>query len=298
MLALVAIFSCSKSDRTPLPQFTTTQRAITNQNTAIAGATTATVPRHVVIVWLENKGYSQIVGSNNAPYINTLVAKGTLFTNAHGITHPSYPNYVAWFSGSTQGIKNDDCISGTPYKGQTIYNALYNKGITFRWYNEDLPGTGSTTCKSGYYVEKHNPTTIFSTVGTYINMPLSSIHLNDTATFSKLPRVACITPNLMHDMHDGSIRQGDDWVKASLSKLVDWSLKNNSIVVIYFDENDGEAGNRIPVVMIGQHIKAGYKNTAYYTHFSFAKTILNWYGANSTFTTNLANAASISNIWK
>ena len=49
------------------------------------------VPDHVVIVIEENHGYDQIVGSDSAAYKNTLVAESAVFTDAHGVTHPSQP---------------------------------------------------------------------------------------------------------------------------------------------------------------------------------------------------------------
>src|SRR5258708_36025068 len=64
-------------------------------------------PDHVVIVIEENHSYAEIIGSANAPYINSLAAMGALFTNSFGVTHPSEPNYLALFSGSTQGVTDD-----------------------------------------------------------------------------------------------------------------------------------------------------------------------------------------------
>src|SRR4051812_10346894 len=52
----------------------------------------ATPPDHIVVVIEENHGFFGIIGSTNAPYINSLTNSGTLFTNSHGITHPSKPN--------------------------------------------------------------------------------------------------------------------------------------------------------------------------------------------------------------
>jgi acid phosphatase len=60
--------------------------------------------KKVVVVIEENRGYDDIIGSANAPYINSLVAGGALFTDSHGVARPSQPNYFALFSGSTQGV--------------------------------------------------------------------------------------------------------------------------------------------------------------------------------------------------
>lgn len=265
---------------------------------AEAAAVARTRPDHVFVVWFENKAYSQIIGSASAPYINSLVPKGTLFTKSYALFHPSYPNYIAFFAGAAYGIGSDSCISGSVINKRTLFSSLCNAGASFKWYSEDLPAIGSKTCKAGYYVEKHNPTTIFLTVPESANVPLSAIDLSDTASFRKLPTVACFTPNLMNDMHDGSIAQGDAWLKTNLGPLVDWCLKNNSVFMLYFDEDNRKTDNRIPVVAVGEHIKSNYKDTVYHDHYSFSKSILHWYGADSTYTDYLTKARTITNIWK
>ena len=69
-------------------------------------------PAHVVVVIEENYGYEQIIGNPDAAFINKLAADGALLTNSHGIQHPSQPNYLALFSGSTQGVI-DESVPGT-----------------------------------------------------------------------------------------------------------------------------------------------------------------------------------------
>src|SRR3954468_18083323 len=71
----------------------------------------AGVPRfdHIVLVMFENKAYSQISGAGSAPYLNPLASQGATLPRSSAITHPSQPNYIALFSGSTQGVTSDDC---------------------------------------------------------------------------------------------------------------------------------------------------------------------------------------------
>src|SRR6185312_10765742 len=64
---------------------------------------------HVVVVMEENTSGTSIYGNSSAPYINSLKDNGVYFTNSFAITHPSQPNYLALFSGSTQGIPDDSC---------------------------------------------------------------------------------------------------------------------------------------------------------------------------------------------
>src|SRR5690242_10517681 len=123
---------------------------------------------HVVVVIDENHSYSAVVGSSSAPYINnTLIAGGALFTNSVAITHPSQPNYLALFSGSTQGVVDDTCPPpGSPYTTPNLGAALLANGFTFAGYSEDLPAVGSTVCNNLQYWRKHNPWVNWQGTGT------------------------------------------------------------------------------------------------------------------------------------
>src|SRR5262245_59552034 len=57
----------------------------------------------IFTILLENHDYNEIVGSADAPYINSLIAMGGLATNyMDSGTHPSLPNYLYLISGDTQ----------------------------------------------------------------------------------------------------------------------------------------------------------------------------------------------------
>src|ERR1700736_4871470 len=63
---------------------------------------------HVVVVVLENHSFDQIVDPHRAPFIHHLATDGALFVNAFAVSHPSQPNYFALFSGSRQGISDNE----------------------------------------------------------------------------------------------------------------------------------------------------------------------------------------------
>lgn len=280
-LLLVFIFTnCNKSTRHTPPIIDT--------------VVTLTHPDHIIFIWFENKNYDSIVSSLHAPYINSLISGGTLFTNMFALTHPSYPNYVDFFSGDPNGITTDQCVSTSTLNTPNLYTQLNAKGRSFAWYSEDLPSQGSNICRAGDYVEKHNPTTIFANVPGEANKPFSAF----PSDFSKLENVVCISPNMMNDMHDGSITQGDDWLKNNLSSLIEWCKTHNSVFVVYFDENDRTGLNQIPVVAVGQHVKVNYKEAGLYDHYSWTKTICDMFSASTTFTSNLQSAKTINGCWK
>ena len=65
---------------------------------------------HVFLVYMENHGTNDIIGSPNAPYINSLVNAYGYAQNYYALTHPSMPNYWPILGGSDFGF-NYNCAS-------------------------------------------------------------------------------------------------------------------------------------------------------------------------------------------
>jgi acid phosphatase len=221
---------------------------------------------------MENKTYDEIIGRpDEAPYLNDLATRSALFTNSHGVTHPSQPNYIAMFSGSTQGVTNDDCpknFINVPNLGAD----LIQSGFSFAGYSESLPGDGSTTCGSGDYARKHNPWVDFD------NVPASS---NKTFTefpkdYSQLPTVSFVTPNLCSDMHDCSRDTGDAWPHTNIDPYAQWARSHNSLLVVTWDEDDNGPNNQIPTLIYGANVHPGnYRESI--DHYSMLRTIEDMY---------------------
>lgn len=89
---IAAVTACSGASTTPL--------AAMPADGTTPNATYTT--KYVQLVIFENESYNEIIGSSQAPYINGLAKQWANMTNSHAITHPSEPNYLALFSGSTQ----------------------------------------------------------------------------------------------------------------------------------------------------------------------------------------------------
>jgi hypothetical protein len=85
---------------------------------ALAAPPSPIAPDHIFYIMMENHGYDELIGNDQAPFINALAKKYALATNYYGVTHPSEPNYLAAVSGSTQGIF-DDCAAVVSIPGNT-----------------------------------------------------------------------------------------------------------------------------------------------------------------------------------
>ncbi|MEO9170921.1 MAG: alkaline phosphatase family protein [Candidatus Baltobacteraceae bacterium] len=248
-------------------------------------------PAHVVVIVEENKSYRDIVGnSEDAPYINSLVARAALFTNSHAVAHPSQPNYMALFS----GLKNSDgdsCdVDGVPAAAPNLGGEAIEAKLTFAGYSEDLPAQGSTVCYSGRYARKHVPWAHFSDIPGSDNKPFSAF-----PRYDRLPTIAFVIPNLLNDMHSASIQRGDAWLQQNIDPLVTWAMTHNTLIVLTWDEDDGSLSNQIPTLFIGPMVKPGRYN-ALVTHYAVLRTLEDLYhlpaaGASAT-------AVPIANIWR
>ncbi|MDQ0493401.1 phospholipase C [Paenibacillus brasilensis] len=230
---------------------------------------------HIVIVVEENHSSKKISGNPSAPFMNDLMKNGVNLMNHYAIEHPSQPNYLDLFSGSNQGVHNDL----TPKKMNTSNLALelIQHGYTFGGYSEGLPRTGFTGPYDleTLYARKHNPWVNFNNLPASINMPLTRFPQN----FNQLPTVSFVIPNLQHDMHDGTIREADQWLQAHLSSYARWAPQHNSLLIVTWDEDDMSSNNKIPTMIIGAHLKKGLYNEKS-NHFSMLRMIEQFYGLN------------------
>jgi acid phosphatase len=244
---------------------------------------------HIFVVVTENAGYDNVIGSPNAPYINeSLLREGMLFTNSHAVAHPSLPNYLALFAGSTMGVTNDNCVTDDPPNGPfdapNLYSELLKVNKTALGYMESLPYQGYSGCESGLYVQRHNPF-IYYHAGTANNVPYSaSVVYNGpySMTYS-WPDFTFISPNLEHDMHDGKdlatkVANGDSWLAVNLPPLISYARSNNGLVIVTMDEDDYGNAQHIPTILLGDRIAAGQMALDEITHFNVTKTVTDNFG--------------------
>ncbi|WP_235847563.1 alkaline phosphatase family protein [Paenibacillus tuaregi] len=244
---------------------------------------------HIVVVVEENHSYNQIVNNKMAPFMNSLISKGALFTDAHGITHPSQPNYLTLFSGSTQGIKNDACKG--PFGTENLASQLKARHLTFTGYSEDLPSVGFSKCYYGGYARKHNPWAQFTNVPAAWNRPLTDFPKD----FSKLPTVSFVVPALQNDMHDGTVKDADGWLKSNLGAYASWSRDHNSLLIVTWDEDNFAKPNHIPLFFYGAGILPG-KYSGNVSHYRVLRTMEDMYGLSPLGESK--NVSAITNIWK
>ena len=222
------------------------------------------VPRldHVVVVVMENKSYDQV---RVQPYTAGLIAGGASFPASYAVTHPSQPNYLALWAGSTLGVTNDNCPpAGALFPAENLGHACEAAGLTWRAYSENLPAAGATGCSydgntsSGLSTRKHDPWTDFANLDHAQERPYADL-ASDLAA-GTLPNLAFVIPNNCHNTHNSStagcgLADGDAWLAANLPPLLA-GLGPRGLLVLTWDEDDSSAGNHVLTVFAGPAVPA------------------------------------------
>jgi phosphoesterase family protein len=243
--------------------------------TGSTGSTTSTGYSHVVVLIEENYDGPAVVGGSSAPYLKGLAGQGEYWPSYHGVSHPSEPNYLALFTGATQGADgSDNCIASS---ATSIIGEALAAGVSAEGYIEDLASGGAL------YACRHDP---------FSQLADATAHETDftnlPTAFATLPRLSFIVPNTVDDMHDSGIAPGDAWAQSHIDAYAQWAKANNSLLFVISDENDsdpnynanqpGENGNTALAIAVGAGIVPGTVNQTSFDHYSMLRTVEDIFG--------------------
>ncbi len=234
---------------------------------------------HVVIVALENKNYSSVVGNtSDMPYLNSLISQYGLGANYYANTHPSIGNYFMLTTGKV--ITNDDSFGGI-VSDDNVVRQLNAAGKTWRSYAESLPSNGYLGGNTGLYLRRHNPFTFFSDVQNNSAMAQANIvgfgQFNSDIRAGSLPQYSFVVPNVINDAHDcpssisACLAITDHWLQNNLATLLaDPTFRSDGVLIIWFDESETvntNGGGRVPIVFISPAwSKSGYVSQTFGQH--------------------------------
>jgi len=238
---------------------------------------------HVVVVWLENREGSAVTASS-MPHLFGLATTYGRADRYYGVTHPSLPNYLAFWSGSPQGVADD---ATHDLGGASLSSQMSAAGLSWRIYAQDYPS--STGCHmastygggidgpgvAGTYARKHVPAMSFTSVsGT-----TQCRNIQPLAAFDPGVSLAFVVPNLCNDMHDCSMATGDTFLKAFLPKVLhapDWA---HTLLVVSFDEgtSNTHGGGRVFTMIARQGLSRVASSTVH-DHYGLLRTIESIFG--------------------
>lgn len=239
----------------------------------------------VFTIVMENHDRAEILGNAAAPYINQLAAGNAVATGYHdSYVHPSEPNYIWMVAGQNFGILNDDdpgpgnAIAATSHLADQIEHA----GLTWKSYQESM-GTPCGLRSHGLYAVKHNPFAYFNDVSgwdgkTFQPSQRCNEHIVDYSALDadlasgQAPDYAFITPNMVNDMHDGSVTDGDTWLSREVPKiLASQAFSHGGVLFLLWDEGSNQSDDP-PFIAVSPNAQHGYTSTVSYDTSSLLKT--------------------------
>ena len=234
---------------------------------------------HVFMVYLENKGVTQIIGSPNAPYINSLINNYGYASNYYGLSHPSDPNYYPIVGGSDFGFNYNCPAQCFPADTPNLADRIEAAGMDWAGYMEG--GGGYTTPNDRL------PFLAFSDI--YDDPDRVATHLfdisemeQDLADPATAPEFVWFAADDATNMegptdfpfgilnwalgfidpsHQYNVKAGDEWLQEQLATIMDsptWQdPTQKSAIFVTFDEDYnnittgvGNEGNHIVMIVI------------------------------------------------
>jgi hypothetical protein len=240
----------------------------------------------VFTIVMENHNSDQILGNPDAPFINAMAAQGSVAAGYHdSYVHPSEPNYIWMVAGENFGILNDNDPgpSNTIASQSHLADQIERAGLSWRAY-EDGMGQACALVSHDTYAVKHDPFAYFDDIngwnGTAFDPPARCAeHIVDFSQFGAdiaagaLPDYAFITPDLMHDMHDGSVADGDAWLSVEVPKIFATdAYKKGGVIFLLWDEGANE-GDDPPFIAVSPNGRAGVVSQTSYDTSAFLLTV-------------------------
>jgi phosphatidylinositol-3-phosphatase len=260
---------------------------------AVLGPSTPSAPKkfnHVFVLVEENQKYSDVIGSPQAPYLNSLARTFALATRYYANAHNSLLDYFELTTGQT--IAADDTYPGT-VTANNVVRILTAAGKTWRVYAESLPSVGYLGSSVFPYARDHNPFTYFSDV---LNDPTQASNvvgldqLKADIANAQFADYSFIIPDQNNNTHDcpvglnactneDKLAAMDQWLQSNIAPLLASSaFQAKSVLIITFDESRADdfayGGGQVATIFAGSGVKPGYHSTAFYQHQSVLRFTL------------------------
>src|SRR5947199_1008088 len=255
--------------------------------------------QYIVTILMENKGLCDVTpsvvsgcssSSIPAPYLATLAQTYGFSTHYTGISHPSEPNYIALFGGSTLGISSDGncCFQ---LNAPNLVDRLEAAGLTWKAFAEDASGSGTCSFMPPRAGD-HYPFIHFRDMKTSARCAdmLTTTSPADPEFLAALngvtlPNYVWLTPNDADNMHSSSVAIGDAYLATLVPMILSsrmFTTQKAALFIIFDEGNDfcptGKSSDDCVVAQwSGPAVKKAYSSTTGYNHYSYLSTLeANW----------------------
>jgi phosphatidylinositol-3-phosphatase len=239
-------------------------------------------PARVAVLVLENRSYEQVIGSPEAPYLNDLARRYALATRYYAIGHPSLPNYVALLGGSTFDISSDCNLCDIA--ARSLVAQLDAARISWKAYFEDLTSSARPGLRTRLYDPHYNPFVYYESVRDTSfgrSRVVDFDELDGDLRRGRLPRFSWIAPSVVHDGHDGSLREADRYLSSLVPRVLR-ALGPRGVLYVTWDEGartdrsgiDGASGGgHVALIAAGGLARRGATTAVEANHYALLRTI-------------------------
>jgi acid phosphatase len=273
-----------------------------------ASALQVPLAQHVVLVIEENTSYNTTLA-----YMPWLVNQGGLngyAANYYSNVSGSLLDYLWLASGSSEtafGCNGNDCSS--PVTDDNIFRLLNDSGMSWKLYALNYLNAGGTVttpdnARGTLYYRRHNGAVWYSdvldnTLGSQGDIVDFEQFLIDAAA-GTLPRFSIIIPDGMYDGHDGGPALADTFLQNNMGTLLslpDFKSGGSGLLLVTFDNGDGDAQGQVYTALIGPNVKPGTASYTYYQHQNSLRTMLESLGL-TTYPGASASAADMIDLYQ
>jgi phosphatidylinositol-3-phosphatase len=261
-------------------------------SSSIPASAQVTVPlsNHVVLIIDENTSFTTVYPTG-MPWLvgegNKYGYSNNFFSNISG----SLLDYLWLASGSSElgfGCNGNDCTSAIT--DENIFHLMSIAPLSWKVYVVSYLNAGGTItagdgARGTHYYKRHNGAPWYSHIITNANGSQGQIvdfeQFGIDVANGTLPRYSIIVPDGTYDRHDGTLTQADNFLKNNLTALLalpDFQVGGSGLLVITFDNGDGDGQGKVYTTLIGPNVKPAYISNVFYQHQNTLRSMLDSLG--------------------
>jgi phosphatidylinositol-3-phosphatase len=168
---------------------------------------------------------------------------------------------------------------------ETSAASIFGQGETWKAYQESMPSNCDKS-NSGEYAIRHNPPPYFTSQSGCATDDLPYSQLATNLASNTLPAFSFITPNLLDDMHDGTIADGVTRLANNLPTILNSAAYQGGSTAVFITWDEGSGGStvescatntsdnscRVPMIVISPSTPAGATSATLFNHYSLLGT--------------------------
>ena len=166
----------------------------------------------------------------------------------------------------------------------TAAPSIFGQLSSWKAYEESMT-TNCEPANDGEYAVRHNPPPYYTSLSNCSTNDVPYSQLATDLANGTLPAFSFVTPNVIDDMHDGTIAQGDSWLAANVPTLLNSPeyQSGNTVLFITWDEGEGgksndcatntsDIGCHVATLVISPSTAPGTQSATLFNHYSLLGT--------------------------